>query len=78
MSCTMRFRGWDFSAPTRPRIGASGSTRLRAENRVAHLAGDDCDIWVAAERLPHFQALWPRSSGPPADQARRTYRKRPR
>jgi ATP-dependent Lhr-like helicase len=39
---------------------------LAGENRVAHLAGDVCDIWVAAERLPHFHALWPHLCGPPA------------
>ena len=32
---------------------------LSAENRVAHLTGDGFDLWVAAERLPHFYALWP-------------------
>ncbi len=38
---------------------------LAAENRVAHLSGDNCDLWVAAERLPHFRALWPHLCGPP-------------
>ncbi len=32
---------------------------LSAENRVAHLTGDNFDVWVAAERLAHFHALWP-------------------
>jgi ATP-dependent Lhr-like helicase len=32
---------------------------LLAENRVAHLRGDNFDVWVAAERTPHFRALWP-------------------
>ncbi len=32
---------------------------LASENRVAHLVGGSFDIWAAAERLPHFHALWP-------------------
>jgi ATP-dependent Lhr-like helicase len=32
---------------------------LSAENRVARLEGEDFEIWVAAERLPLFRAVWP-------------------
>ena len=32
---------------------------LSADNRVARLSGDGFDVWIAAERLPHFAALWP-------------------
>ena len=37
---------------------------LAAENRVVRLSRNNCDIWVAAERLPLFWALWPHLSGP--------------
>ncbi len=32
---------------------------LARDNRVARLRGSGLDIWIAAERLPQFKALWP-------------------
>ena len=38
---------------------------LAEQNRVTRLSGP-ADIWVAAERLPHFKALWPEARQAPA------------
>jgi len=47
---------------------------LARQNRVTRLARPPADIWIAAERLPQFQALWPDARidpaiAAPADQA---------
>jgi ATP-dependent helicase Lhr and Lhr-like helicase len=39
---------------------------LAQENRVSRLHGPGADIWIAAERLAEFQALWPEARREPA------------
>src|SRR5438093_7238295 len=34
-------------------------SELARQNRVARLHAPATTVWIAAERLPHFQALWP-------------------
>ena len=51
---------------------------LARQNRVARLAAPGASLWIAAERLPQFQALWPAAKPEPtilapAAQAERTW-----
>lgn len=51
---------------------------LARDNRVARLATPQAQLWVAAERLAQFQALWPEAPrvpdiSPPADQPQRAW-----
>jgi ATP-dependent Lhr-like helicase len=51
---------------------------LARDHRVTRLQTPQATLWVAAERLPQFLALWPTAYfssaiGPPADQALRTW-----
>ena len=39
---------------------------LACERRVARLHAPSADLWIAAERLPQFQALWPDATLDPA------------
>ena len=39
---------------------------LASERRVARLHAPSATLWIAAERLPHFQALWPDATLDPA------------
>ena len=39
---------------------------LAREKRVAQLGAPGGNVWIAAERLPHFQALWPTAALQPA------------
>jgi ATP-dependent Lhr-like helicase len=39
---------------------------LARERRVAQLHGPQVTLWIAAERLPQFQALWPEATLEPA------------
>ncbi len=34
-------------------------SELAGENRVARFCAPDASLWISAERLPQFQALWP-------------------
>ena len=39
---------------------------LAAQNRAAHFDAGRSTLWVSAERLPHFRALWPKLKTAPA------------
>jgi ATP-dependent Lhr-like helicase len=39
---------------------------LAAQKRAAHFDVGGSTLWIAAERLPHFRALWPRLKTAPA------------
>ena len=49
---------------------------LACERRVARLHAPSADLWIAAERLPQFQALWPDATLDPAIAAPATARGR--
>ncbi len=49
---------------------------LACERRVARLHAPSADLWIAAERLPQFQALWPDATLDPAIVAPATARGR--
>jgi ATP-dependent Lhr-like helicase len=40
--------------------------KLAEENRAARIHGPGERLWIAAERLPHFKALWPQAKIEPA------------
>ncbi|MBI2741001.1 MAG: DEAD/DEAH box helicase [Rhodospirillales bacterium] len=48
---------------------------LAANKRAAEIDAPDVKLWVAAERLPHFRALWPALSTMPAIAAPAAYDK---
>ena len=39
---------------------------LAAQKRAAHFDVGGSTLWIAAERLPHFRALWPKLKTAPA------------
>ena len=39
---------------------------LSGQKRAAHFAVGDSTLWISAERLPHFRALWPKLITAPA------------
>jgi ATP-dependent helicase Lhr and Lhr-like helicase len=41
-------------------------TQLARDKRVARLFGPQATVWIAAERLPQFLALWPKAKVQPA------------
>src|SRR5438128_689682 len=41
-------------------------SELARQNRVARLHAPDATLWIAAERLPQFRALWPTAEFEPA------------
>jgi ATP-dependent Lhr-like helicase len=41
-------------------------SELARHHRVARLHAHEATLWIAAERLPHFQALWPAAKLEPA------------
>ena len=63
MSFTTRWSGWASSPPARSRRGRAGCgwlAELARDKRAARLRGARAStIWIAAERLAQFQALFP-------------------
>jgi ATP-dependent helicase Lhr and Lhr-like helicase len=41
-------------------------TELAGQKRAARLDAGETTLWISAERLPHFRALWPRAKLEPA------------
>ena len=75
-NCTMRWSGSASSPPTRSRRAGLGRLARRArrrQRRVTRLTAAGAAIWVAAERLPQFQALWPDAALSPAIAAPAAY-----
>jgi ATP-dependent Lhr-like helicase len=68
-NCTMRWSGSGSSAPAKPGAGAGWSdwlADLARDKRVARLDAPQAPLWITAERLPQFQALWPAARLEPA------------
>ena len=75
----MRWSGSASSARTKrmpDRAGATGCRSWRSDRRVARLDAAHAPLWIAAERLPQFQALWPAASLEPAIAAPAAYAER--
>jgi ATP-dependent Lhr-like helicase len=51
-------------------------TGLAQERRVTRLRADGATVWIAVERLPQFQALWPTARPEPASSAPAAYAQR--
>jgi ATP-dependent helicase Lhr and Lhr-like helicase len=51
-------------------------TDLAREKRVAQLSASGAPLWIAAERLPQFQAVWPHASLDPQISAPEVYAER--
>ncbi len=49
---------------------------LKRQKRVTQLHAPQATLWVAAERLPHFQAIWPGARLDPAIAAPAAYAER--
>ena len=61
------------------RVGAGWRewlAELARDKRVGQLGGPGGNVWIAAERLPHFQALWPTATLQPAIVAPAAYAER--
>ena len=78
-SCTMRWSGSDSSAPTKPMPDRAGATGCRSWRSTGGWHGSTRahgPLWITAERLPQFRALWPAASLEPAIAAPAAYSER--
>src|SRR5438874_2440344 len=51
---SLTMRRWRSVAPKR-----SWLTELAGHKRVTRIQGSNSRLWITAEWLPHYQALWP-------------------
>ena len=75
----MRWYGWAFSPQARSAIRRAGPGwlgELAAARRAARLRRGETTLWVAAERLPQFAALWSDATLDPAIAAPSAYAER--